>query len=120
MKSIFVVVLLSGIASADCGVSDALLSARPGAQWVLKGSDYSGLQWLDKSQSQPSLQEVNAAISLCQTSKVSKKTQASADSTIIANPQSTTDQRLNALIDLLQNQSYIPASANAVVAPVSP
>jgi hypothetical protein len=36
----------------------ALQSLRPGAQWVLRGSDYSGLEWLDEEQSQPGQVEV--------------------------------------------------------------
>ena len=28
----------------------ALLSLRPGAEWVLEGEDYSGLEWLDSEQ----------------------------------------------------------------------
>ena len=36
----------------------ALQSLRPGAQWVLRGSDYKGLEWLDEEQSQPGQVEV--------------------------------------------------------------
>ena len=39
----------------------ALLSLRPGAEWVLDGEDYSGLTWLDSGQ-QPTEQEVKAKI----------------------------------------------------------
>ena len=40
----------------------ALQSLRPGAQWVLRGSEYSGLEWLDKEQSQPAQIEVEEEI----------------------------------------------------------
>ena len=41
----------------------ALLSLRPGAEWVLEGEDYSGLEWLDSSQTKPTETEVNSKIS---------------------------------------------------------
>ena len=41
----------------------ALLSLRPGAEWVLRGEDYSGLEWLDSKQTQPTETEVNSKIS---------------------------------------------------------
>jgi hypothetical protein len=35
------------------GIVDALQALTPGAQWTLTGDDYSGLEWLDKEQTQP-------------------------------------------------------------------
>ena len=40
----------------------ALRKLRPGAFWVLRGEDYSGLEWLDSSQTIPSETEVNNKI----------------------------------------------------------
>lgn len=40
----------------------ALQALVPGAQWVLRGNDYSGLEWLDQSQAQPTEQELQAKI----------------------------------------------------------
>ena len=31
-------------------IVDALHSLKPGAQWVLRGNDYSGIEWLDSEQ----------------------------------------------------------------------
>ena len=36
----------------------ALQSMRPGAQWVLRGDAYSGLEWLDQEQEKPNEQDV--------------------------------------------------------------
>tara|TARA_B100001123_G_scaffold447596_1_gene605646 strand:- start:127 stop:468 length:342 start_codon:yes stop_codon:yes gene_type:complete len=36
----------------------ALQSLRPGAQWVLRGEAFSGLEWLDQEQVQPGEQDV--------------------------------------------------------------
>ena len=34
-------------------LADALQSLKPGAGWVLRGTEYSGLEWLDGSQTKP-------------------------------------------------------------------
>ena len=44
-------------------ITHALTSLKPGAEWSLSGSDYSGLTWLDSSQTQPTETEVNSKIS---------------------------------------------------------
>ena len=41
----------------------ALQALKPGAQWTLSGEDYSGLEWLDSSQTKPTETEVNSKIS---------------------------------------------------------
>ena len=44
-------------------LSDAILSLRPGAGWVLSGTEYSGLEWLDESQTKPTESECNTKLS---------------------------------------------------------
>ena len=44
-------------------ITHALQSLKPGAQWTLRGTDYSGLEWLDSSQTKPTETEVNSKIS---------------------------------------------------------
>jgi hypothetical protein len=39
------------------GIVEALISLTPNAQWTLNGDDYSGLDWLDEDQTQPTEQE---------------------------------------------------------------
>jgi hypothetical protein len=39
------------------GIPEALQSLKPGAQWTLSGDNYSGLDWLDEEQTQPTEQE---------------------------------------------------------------
>ena len=41
----------------------ALQTLKPGAEWVLRGTEYSGLEWLDSSQTKPTETEVNSKIS---------------------------------------------------------
>ena len=40
----------------------ALQALKPGAEWVLRGDKYSGLEWLDKSQTVPTEKEVTDKI----------------------------------------------------------
>lgn len=35
-----------------------LQSLKPGAQWVLRGSEYNGLEWLDEEQTKPTESEI--------------------------------------------------------------
>jgi hypothetical protein len=47
-------------------IDKALISIRPNSTWVLNGDDYSGLEWLDQSQSKPTEAEINAEIARLQ------------------------------------------------------
>ena len=42
---------------------DALYELRPGAEWSIDGRDYGRLKWLDKSQTKPTLDELNTKLS---------------------------------------------------------
>ena len=43
-------------------IPEALQSLRPNAEWTLRGNDYSGLEWLDSSQTKPTETEVTNKI----------------------------------------------------------
>ena len=43
-------------------IPSALRKLKPGAQWILRGDDYSGLEWLDSGQTQPTETEINSKI----------------------------------------------------------
>ena len=43
-------------------IADALQSLTPGAEWALTGDVYSGLEWLDSSQTKPTETEVTNKI----------------------------------------------------------
>tara|TARA_B100001989_G_scaffold99989_1_gene69978 strand:- start:21 stop:398 length:378 start_codon:yes stop_codon:yes gene_type:complete len=40
----------------------ALKSLKPNAEWRMVGTEYSGLTWLDKNQTKPTEEEINAKI----------------------------------------------------------
>ena len=44
-------------------ITSALLELKPNAEWTLRGDTYAGLEWLDKNQTKPTEEEVNAKIS---------------------------------------------------------
>ena len=44
-------------------IPSALQSLKPGAEWVLRGTEYSGLTWRDKDQTKPTETEINSKIS---------------------------------------------------------
>ena len=44
-------------------ITHALLALKPGAKWVLHGTEYSNLEWLDSGQTKPTETEVNSKIS---------------------------------------------------------
>ena len=43
-------------------IPSALTELKPGAEWVLRGTQYSGLEWLDKNQTMPTEDEINVKI----------------------------------------------------------
>ena len=43
-------------------ITKALVSLRPGAEWVLDGDQYEGLVWLDLDQTPPTKEEVEAEV----------------------------------------------------------
>ena len=43
-------------------IPTALKALTPGAEWIVYGEEYSGIEWLDKSQTKPTEEEVNAKI----------------------------------------------------------
>ena len=45
------------------GIASALQALKPGAEWVLRGGDYSDLEWLDSEQTKPTETEINSKIS---------------------------------------------------------
>ena len=44
-------------------ITHAIQALKPGAQWVLRGDDISGLEWLDSSQTKPTETEIYSKIS---------------------------------------------------------
>ena len=43
-------------------ITSALQALKPGAEWLLRGTEYSGLEWMDSSQTKPTETEINSKI----------------------------------------------------------
>ena len=43
-------------------IVSALLALKPGAEWTTRGDNYSDIEWLDKSQTIPTEEELNSKI----------------------------------------------------------
>lgn len=62
-------------------IPDALQVLTPNAEWVLRGNEYSGLEWLDTKQAKPTEEEINAEIAVLQAAlpdKIAKENRAAA------------------------------------------
>ena len=44
-------------------ITEALISLKPEAEWVGRGGNYSDIEWLDKTETMPTEDEINAKIS---------------------------------------------------------
>ena len=44
-------------------ITEALISLKPEAEWVVRGGNYSDIEWLDKTETMPTEDEINAKIS---------------------------------------------------------
>lgn len=101
MKMYLACFLIATFSSAECRISDVLLTLRPNAEWVLYGDTTSGLQWLDKKQSRPTDLQINSAIATCQQAKTLDDS-ARAQAKIDLNSTTKTDtQRIDAIIKYL-------------------
>ena len=43
-------------------ITEALISLKPEAEWAVRGGNYSDIEWLDKNQTKPTEDEINAKI----------------------------------------------------------
>tara|TARA_B100000941_G_scaffold285739_1_gene258190 strand:+ start:554 stop:928 length:375 start_codon:yes stop_codon:yes gene_type:complete len=46
------------------GIGQALLVLRPGAEWNVTNDVYTGIEWLDKTQTKPTLEEVSTTLAV--------------------------------------------------------
>lgn len=81
-----------------CTIIQSLEQLRPGAQWSLHGDQYSGIEWIDKTQTMPTEKEIGQAVSDCIASQTAKKAETDQALLDAKNTSKTADQRLDALI----------------------
>ena len=54
-------------------IVSALLELKPGAEWTIKGDNYSDIEWLDKTQLMPTEDEINAKITELETAEPARQ-----------------------------------------------
>ena len=101
-KTLFVILLFTQNVYADCDGTDVLQIIRPKAQWIWKGTDYSGLEWVDKVQSKPTLSEIQSAITNCQANVILSKQKIANDIFNINVSTNTIQTKFQSLIDLMK------------------
>ena len=50
-------------------ITEALTLLKPEARWVCRGDTYAGLEWLDKTQTKPTEDEINAKVAELETAE---------------------------------------------------
>ena len=101
MKYIKILAALTVFLELSCSIEDQLNAIRPGASWVIKSGDYSGIVWNDKVQVKPTPAEMATALSNCQNTVAPQATalaQAKADLNAKGN---TPAQRIDAIVKYL-------------------
>ena len=53
-------------------IPEALQALKPEAEWTLRGENYSGLEWLDSSQTKPTETEINSKIAALDSAEAMK------------------------------------------------
>ena len=54
-------------------ITDALLALKPESGWVLNGNNYSDLEWLDKTQTKPTEQEIEVKLAELETAEPARQ-----------------------------------------------
>lgn len=85
----------------SCTIADVLPTLRPGAFWNFNGVDYSGIEWLEKTQAKPSQMEIDLAISNCLIQEPLRKAQKEQAILDAKNQTKTAEERLNALLKVI-------------------
>ena len=99
-------------------IAAALQALKPGAEWVLRGSEFSGLEWLDKSQTVPSEADVTAQIKTMDDAEAARLLRVERDAKLAALDWEVVKAYSNGVaIDAklktyMQALSDLPASAN--------
>ena len=95
-------------------ITDAIMSLKPEAEWVLRGTEYSGLEWMDGSQTKPTETEVTNKIAALDAAEAMKLLRVERDARI-----SKTDWRASSDLTLSSAWSTyrqalrdLPASAS--------
>ena len=54
-------------------ITEALISLKPEAEWAVRGGNYSDIEWLDKTETMPTEDEINAKIAELETAEPARQ-----------------------------------------------
>ena len=54
-------------------IIEALISLKPEAEWAVRGGNYSDIEWLDKTETMPTEDEINAKIAELETAEPARQ-----------------------------------------------
>ena len=99
-------------------IAAALQALKPGAEWVLRGSEFSGLEWLDKKQTVPTEAQVTAQIKTMDDAEAARLLRVERDAKLAALDWEVTKAYSNGVAVDAKLKTYmqalrdLPASAN--------
>ena len=99
-------------------IAAALQALKPGAEWVLRGSEFSGLEWLDKKQTVPTEAQVTAQIKTMDDAEAARLLRVERDAKLAALDWEVTKAYSNGVAIDAKLKTYmqalrdLPASAN--------
>lgn len=99
-------------------IAAALQALKPGAEWVLRGSEWSGLEWLDKKQTVPTEAQVTAQIKTMDDAEAARLLRVERDAKLAALDWEVTKAYSNGVAVDAKLKTYmqalrdLPASAN--------
>jgi len=99
-------------------IAAALQALKPGAEWVLRGDQWSGLEWLDKKQTVPTEAQVTAQIKTMDDAEAARLLRVERDAKLAALDWEVTKAYSNGVAVDAKLKTYmqalrdLPASAN--------
>ena len=100
MKTLMIL-FMPCLAFGICRPEEVINRLRPGASWIMKDGDVRTIQWTDAVQTKPTLAEYTLELSACNADETSRKAQKQQARLDVKNTSLTTNQRIQALMILL-------------------
>ena len=97
-------------------ITEALISLKPEAEWVVRGGNYSDIEWLDKTETKPTEDEINTKIAELEAAEPARQVREIRDS-LLAESDWTQSRDVVLLNDITwkryrQDLRDLPASAS--------
>lgn len=94
----FLFLISAQTAYGACEIGDVLITLRPGAEWNVRSDKYDGIEWLDKTQTKPTEDDIIQARNNCRLQESARKTAKDSARYVLKTSTATAMQKVNALI----------------------